>query len=89
MPELVGVARGKFVLVNDDDLTYCSVRLDPDSLAVLIDRIGDIAEPLPRTLAWSAAWEMTRQAELKASDFVAWCSAASARRPRSGSSSGC
>jgi len=55
VPELVGVARGKFVLVNDDDLTYCSVRLDPDSLAVLIERIGDIAEPLPRTLAWSAA----------------------------------
>ncbi|MGW4582552.1 aminopeptidase N [Rhodococcus aetherivorans] len=71
VPELVGVGRGKLVLVNDDDLTYCSVRLDPQSLEVLMDRIGDIAEPLPRTLAWSAAWEMTRQAELKARDFVA------------------
>ena len=30
-----------------------------------IDRIGDIAEPLPRTLCWSAAWEMTREAELQ------------------------
>ncbi|WP_280234543.1 aminopeptidase N [Nocardia cyriacigeorgica] len=71
VPELVGVPRGKFVLVNDDDLTYCSIRLDPDSLDVLINRIADIAEPLPRTLAWSAAWEMTRQAELRARDFVA------------------
>ena len=71
VPELVGVHRGKLVLINDDDLTYCSVRLDPESLDTLIDRIGDIAEPLPRTLAWSAAWEMTRQAELKARDFVA------------------
>ena len=71
VPELVGVVRGKFVLINDDDLTYCSVRLDPESLQTLIDRIGDIAEPLPRTLAWSAAWEMTRQAEFKARDFVA------------------
>ncbi|MEV0251024.1 aminopeptidase N [Nocardia sp. NPDC050712] len=71
VPELLGVASGKFVLVNDDDLTYCSVRLDPESLEVLINRIGDIAEPLPRTLAWSAAWEMTRQAELRARDFVA------------------
>ncbi|MFC9895126.1 aminopeptidase N [Nocardia sp. NPDC127579] len=71
VPELVGVASGKFVLVNDDDLTYCSVRLDPGSLDVLVNRIGDIAEPLPRTLAWSAAWEMTRQAEMKARDFVA------------------
>ncbi|MFE3292088.1 aminopeptidase N [Rhodococcus sp. NPDC059234] len=71
VPELVGSARGKLVLVNDDDLTYCSVRLDPESLATAIDRIGDIADPLPRTLLWSAAWEMTRQAELKARDFVA------------------
>lgn len=71
VPELVGVPRGKLVLVNDDDLTYCALRLDPDSLVTLIDRIGDIAEPLPRTLCWSAAWEMTREAELKARDFTA------------------
>ena len=71
VPELVGVGRGKLVLVNDDDLTYCALRLDPGSLATLIDRIGDIAEPLPRTLCWSSAWEMTREAELKARDFTA------------------
>ncbi|TSD99994.1 aminopeptidase N [Skermania sp. ID1734] len=69
--ELIGVQRGDLVLLNDDDLTYCSVRLDADSLATLVNRIGDIAEPLPRTLAWSAAWEMTRQAEFRARDFVA------------------
>ncbi|MGK8553140.1 aminopeptidase N [Nocardia gipuzkoensis] len=71
VPELVGVPRGQFVLVNDDDLTYCSIRLDAGSLDVLVNRIADIAEPLPRTLAWSAAWEMTRQAEFRARDFVA------------------
>ncbi|GAB0104653.1 aminopeptidase N [Nocardia sp. JMUB6875] len=71
VPELVGVGRGKLVLINDDDLTYCSVRLDADSLDTVVARIADIAEPLPRTLAWSAAWEMTRQAEMKARDFVA------------------
>ena len=69
--ELLGTSRGKLVLVNDDDLTYCALRLDPGSLTTLIDRIGDIADPLPRTLCWSAAWEMTREAELKARDFVA------------------
>ncbi|WP_214365394.1 aminopeptidase N [Pseudonocardia sp. H11422] len=69
--ELAGVPRGKLILVNDDDLTYCALRLDPDSLAVLVDRIGDIADPLPRTLCWSAAWEMTREAELKARDLTA------------------
>ncbi|MGK2882265.1 MAG: aminopeptidase N [Mycobacterium sp.] len=68
---LQGVSRGKFILVNDDDLTYCSVRLDQESLDTVLARIADIADPLPRTLAWSAAWEMTRDAELKARDFVA------------------
>ena len=71
VPALEGVPRGKLILVNDDDLTYCSMRLDEDSLAVAMDRIADIADPLPRTLVWSAAWEMTRDAELRARDFVA------------------
>ncbi|WP_236728551.1 aminopeptidase N [Mycolicibacterium obuense] len=71
VPGLTGVKRGKLILVNDDDFTYCSLRLDPDSLQTVLARIADIAEPLPRTLAWSAAWEMTRDAELRARDFVA------------------
>ncbi|TRW88471.1 aminopeptidase N [Mycolicibacterium sp. 018/SC-01/001] len=71
VPGLTGVKRGKMILVNDDDFTYCSLRLDPDSLQTVLSRIADIAEPLPRTLAWSAAWEMTRDAELRARDFVA------------------
>jgi aminopeptidase N len=70
VPALVGVPHGKLILVNDDDLTYCSLRLDGDSLQTALDRIADIAEPLPRTLVWSAAWEMTRDAELRARDFV-------------------
>lgn len=70
VPALQRVPRGKLILVNDDDLTYCSLRLDQDSLQTVLTRIADIAEPLPRTLAWSAAWEMTREAELKARDFV-------------------
>jgi len=68
---LVGVSRGKLVLVNDDDLTYCSLRLDAESLGTALERIADIAEPLPRSLVWSAAWEMTREAEMRARDFVA------------------
>ena len=70
MPALQGVSRGRLILVNDDDLTYCSMRLDPESLATALDRIADIAEPLPRTLVWSAAWEMTRDAELRTRDFL-------------------
>ncbi|SON61536.1 Aminopeptidase N [Mycobacterium simulans] len=70
VPALVGISRGKLILVNDDDLTYCSLRLDTQSLQTALERIADIAEPLPRTLVWSAAWEMTREAELRARDFV-------------------
>ncbi|ANW67961.1 aminopeptidase N [Mycobacterium sp. djl-10] len=70
VPALHGISRGKLILVNDDDLTYCSLRLDAESLQNALSRIADIAEPLPRTLVWSAAWEMTREAELKARDFV-------------------
>ena len=71
VPALVGVSRGELILVNDDDLTYCSLRLDAQSLQTALERIADITEPLPRTLVWSAAWEMTREAELRARDFVA------------------
>ncbi|MCV7380538.1 aminopeptidase N [Mycobacterium alsense] len=71
VPALVGVSRGKLILVNDDDLTYCSLRLDGVSLQTALERIADIADPLPRSLVWSAAWEMTREAELRARDFVA------------------
>jgi aminopeptidase N len=71
VPALVGVSRGQLILVNDDDLTYCSLRLDARSLQTALERIADIAEPLPRSLVWSAAWEMTREAELRARDFVA------------------
>jgi aminopeptidase N len=70
VPALLGVSRGQLVLVNDDDLTYCSLRLDAESLQTALTRIADIADPLPRTLVWSAAWEMTREAELRARDFV-------------------
>lgn len=71
VPELVGVTRGKLVLVNDDDLTYCKMALDPVSLTTAVERIGDISESLPRTLVWSAVWEMTRDAQMRARDFVA------------------
>ncbi len=71
VPALQGFPRGKLILVNDDDLTYCSLRLDPESLQTVLTRVADIVDPLPRTLAWSAAWEMTRDAELRARDFVA------------------
>ena len=71
VPELVGRRRPDLVLVNDDDLAYAKIRLDERSLATLVEHVGDIAESLPRALCWSAAWDMTRDAELPARDYVA------------------
>ncbi len=70
VPHLIGVARGALVLVNDDDLTYCKARLDAESLHTAIDGIADVTESLPRTLLWSAVWEMTRDALMRARDFI-------------------
>ncbi len=68
--ELVGHPAADLVLVNDDDLTYSKLRLDERSLATLRSRIGTIPDPLARALCWSAAWDMTRDAELPAREWV-------------------
>ena len=70
VPSLVGVTAADLVLVNDDDLTYCKLRLDERSLSTLTDRIGEFTESLPRALCWTAAWDMTRDAELSARDYL-------------------
>ncbi|WP_306207126.1 aminopeptidase N [Actinoplanes sp. RD1] len=70
VPALTGRPAGKLILVNDDDLGYAAARLDPGSVAVLRTRIGDVTPALPRALCWSAAWEMTRDAGLRARDYL-------------------
>jgi aminopeptidase N len=62
VPQLVGTRAADLVLVNDDDLTYAKIRLDPRSLATVARHIGSISDSLPRTLCWSAAWDMCRDA---------------------------
>ncbi|MCL2780081.1 MAG: aminopeptidase N [Actinomycetia bacterium] len=72
VPELIGVAQPDLLLINDDDLTYCKARLDARSLATLRDGgIARLADSLPRALCWSAAWDMTRDGELAARDYLA------------------
>ncbi|HEV2451594.1 MAG TPA: aminopeptidase N [Streptosporangiaceae bacterium] len=68
--ELIGVARPDLVLVNDDDLSYAKIRLDEHSLRTLIGNIGRFADSLPAALCWAAAWDMCRDAEMRARDYV-------------------
>jgi aminopeptidase N len=70
IPELAGERRPDLVLVNDDDLTYAKLRLDDHSLGTLIQAISEFSDPLPAALAWSAAWDMCRDAEMAARDYV-------------------
>ena len=59
------------VLVNDDDLTYAKIRLDERSQRDAGQR-GAAGSPTtcPRALCWAAAWDMARDGELRARDFL-------------------
>ena len=69
-PELVGVARPDLVLLNDDDLTYAKIRFDDRSLATLVAHVAGLPSALTRALCWGATWDMCRDAQLPASDYV-------------------
>jgi aminopeptidase N len=82
VPELVGRAQPALLLLNDDDLTYAKVRLDDRSLATLLEGgITKLDGALPRALLWSAAWDMTRDGELRTRDYVALVVAGAAAEP--------
>ena len=68
--DLEGVAVPALVLPNDDDLTFAKVRFDPRSIATLRERLGDLDDSLARAICWTACWDMTRDAELPAREFV-------------------
>ena len=70
VPALNGLPRPALVLLNDDDLAYAKIRLDPASLRIAIDSLARIESPLARALVWGSAWDSTRDAEMSASDYV-------------------
>ncbi|MES9587638.1 aminopeptidase N [Streptomyces sp. NPDC093108] len=71
VPFPAGTARPAVILLNDDDLSYAKVRLDEESLRVVTEHLGDFTESLPRALCWASAWDMTRDGELAARDYLA------------------
>jgi aminopeptidase N len=70
VPALVGHARPDLVLVNDDDLTYAKIRLDEHSLRTAVASIGAFTSSLPAALVWAAGWDMCRDGEMAARDYV-------------------
>ena len=68
--ELAGEKVADLVLINDRDLSYAKVRFDDRSIATLKAHLGKINNSLTRALCWSAAWDMLRDAEINATDFI-------------------
>jgi aminopeptidase N len=78
---LSGVPAADVLLLNDDDLTYAKLRLDERSMATVVQHIAGFESSLARALCWAAAWDMLRDAELAARDYVALvCSGLPAER---------
>ena len=71
VPELVGLRQPDLTLINDDDLTYAKVRLDPRSAATVVDDLARVESALARAVCWGATWDMCRDAELPALDYAA------------------
>ena len=70
IPALAGVPAADVLLLNDDDLSYAKLRLDDRSMATVVRHIAGLDSSLARALCWNAAWDMLRDAELAARDYV-------------------
>jgi aminopeptidase N len=69
IPDAVG-GPAALVLLNDDDLTYAKVRLDPHSLGAVRAHLTTLPTSLSRALVWAALWDATRDAALPAADYL-------------------
>lgn len=70
VPELAGAARPALLLVNDEDLSYAKVRLDPGSEATVRASLDRISDPMARALCWTALWNSARDGVTPASRYV-------------------
>ena len=70
VPDLVGERVPDVVLPNHLDLAYAKIRFDERSLSTLTECLRDLQDPLARALSWGAAWDMMRDAEFAARNFV-------------------
>ncbi|WP_166392003.1 aminopeptidase N [Nocardioides ochotonae] len=69
--QLVGARQPALLLLNDEDHAYAKIRLDERSLATVVDGgLSRLDDSLARALVWGSAWDMTRDAEMAATDFV-------------------
>jgi aminopeptidase N len=58
------------LLVNDEDLTFASVRPDASSRSTLFSRAGDLPASVSRAVAVTTAWDMLVTADASTAEFV-------------------
>jgi len=68
--EFAGESTADLMLINDRDLSYAKIRFDERSIVTLKSHLGKLSDNLSRALCWSATWDMLRDAEISATDFV-------------------
>jgi len=68
--KLVGAEQPDLLLLNDGDLSYTKIRFDERSLATVRASLHTLEDSLARALCWGALWDMTRDAQVTAGDFV-------------------
>ena len=70
VPALAGRPRPALLLVNDDDLSYAKVRLDPRSEATVRSSLSSLTDPMARALCWTALWDSARDAVTPSALYV-------------------
>ena len=67
---VAGKKRPAFIMVNEDDLTYTKLRFDAQSLEFAKNNLYKFSSALTRAVVWLSLWDMTRDAQFPAVDFV-------------------
>ena len=70
VPEARGKPKPDLVLPNYADHAYAKVQLDDASVAFLREHVERFDDRLTRQLLWSALWNMVRDQQLKAQDYL-------------------
>jgi aminopeptidase N len=58
------------VVLNDGDLTYAELALDPATLDALAAAAMEVGDPLTEAVGWNAAWRMVTTGVLAGGDFA-------------------
>jgi len=70
LTEAHGLPAPDLILLNDNDHTYAKIGFDPTSLHTIKARLGNITDNMSRAVIWTALWNLTRDAELPAQDYI-------------------